>query len=68
MALNWFKKKKAENKDLPLEEKTDVEELPIEPGIQPEDEKVENLRDLETEEPEDQALEDRGEPPLIDDA
>jgi fused signal recognition particle receptor len=36
MALNWFKKKKPEDKNLPPEETVDVEELPVETDTPPE--------------------------------
>ena len=48
MALNWFKKKKPEDKSLPNEEQADVEDLPEETGIQPGEESVKAGSGLET--------------------
>lgn len=59
--MNWFKKKKSEDKNLSLEEKADVEELPVEPDMQPEDEAFEALQETEADVPKDGATEETDE-------
>jgi fused signal recognition particle receptor len=68
MALNWFKKKKPEDKNLPPEEKADVEKLPEEPDVQLEDEKGEAAHIAEAEESEISTPEETGKPPITDEA
>ena len=52
MALNWFKKKKTEDKNLPPEETADIEEHLEEIDPQPEDETIEAVQVPDAEEPE----------------
>jgi len=61
MALNWFKKKKAEDSNLPPEKKTDLEEQVEELDMQSEEKAAETAPEAEVDAPEDKATEDTGE-------
>ena len=58
MALNWFKKKKLEDKKLPSEETTETEEHLAESDTQPEEEAIEVVQEPKTDEPQGKASEE----------
>ena len=67
MALNWFKKKKSDTKDLSPEEATETEERPEETDTTLKDEIAEEARETESDGSEDIAPEDTVDPSATDD-
>ena len=61
MALNWFKKKKPQDKDLPQEEKIDIEEQVEELDMQSEEEAAEAAPEAEADALEDKTTEETSE-------